>query len=227
MVATVIFDLVLIALIVIGSIVGAKRGFIATVAKPVKFVLSIFLAFTLDDFVADKLVKPIISSPINSKLSSFLLEKYSTITAATSRDLPLLVRIAAAMADIDPLYIEAEGENYIIQLVDKITDPVITILALIIAWILLYIVLRIVLSLVLKLVNSMVKDGVVGVANRITGCIVTTVLAFAISWCVVSVSDFVFHTEALQSVGWIAEFKGGFLYDFYKSVSPLELLLSF
>ena len=227
MAATVIFDVILIVLIAAGIIVGAKRGFIATVAKPVKLVLSIFLAFTLDNFVADSLIKPTISSSVTTKLSSFLLEKYSSVTAATSGELPLLIRLAAAMAGVDPEYIEAEGEAYIVQLVDKVTDPVITILSLIIAWILLYIVFRIVLSLLLKLINSLVEDGVVGAANRITGCIVTTLLAFAVSWCVVAVTDFIFHMPASQSVGWIADFNGGFMYDFYKSISPLELLLSF
>ena len=179
------------------------------------------------DFFADKMVKPIISSPITSKLSSFLVDKYSSVTAATSGELPLLIRAAAAMAGVSPDQIEAEGESYIVRLVDKITDPFVSRIALIIAWILLYIIFRILLSLLLKLINSLVDDGFVGAANRITGCIVMTLLALSVSWCVVAVSDFLFHTEALRTVGWIAEFNGGFVYNFFKSVSPLELLLSF
>ena len=227
MLANIIFDAVLVILMLIGIIVGAKRGFVGTVAKPVKLALSIWLSFSLSGFFAEKLVKPIISSPITSKLTSFLIEKYSYITAAQSGELPLLIRVAAALADVDPALISEEGEQYIVILVNQITDPVVTLIALVITFILLYIILRLVLSLLLWLIESIVDDGFVGVTNRIVGCIFTFVLSFVISWCVVAVSDFVFHIPAISEIAWVAEFDGGFVYKFFKSISPIDLLLSF
>ncbi len=226
MLANIIFDAVLVLLMLIGIIVGAKRGFVGTVAKPVKLALSIWLSFSLSGFVAEKLIKPVISSPITSKLTSFLVDRYTGITAATSGELPLIVKVAAAMADVDPALITAEGEQYIVVLVNQITDPVVTLISLIISFIALYIVLRLVLSLLLWLLESMVDDGFVGVTNRIVGCIFTFILSVVVSWCAVAVADFVFHIPAVSDVAWVAEFNGGFIYKFFKSISPIDLLLS-
>jgi len=227
MLANIIFDAVLVLMMLIGVIVGAKRGFVRTVAKPVKLALSIWLSFSLSGFFGEKLIKPAISSPITSKITSFLIEKYSYVTAATSGELPLVVRIAAAMANVDPALIGSEGEQYIVTLVNEITDPVVTLISVVLAFLILSIVLRLVLSLLLWLLESMVDDGFIGVANRIVGCVITFALSVVVCWCVVALSDFVFHIPAISSMVWVSEFSGGFVYKFFESISPIDLLLSF
>ena len=47
MFANVIFDILLAGILVAGAIIGLKNGFIDTIAKPVKFVAAIALAFRL------------------------------------------------------------------------------------------------------------------------------------------------------------------------------------
>ena len=227
MVVDIIFDIVLVVILLLGIIIGAKRGFIGTIAKPVRLALSVWLSFTFCDAVGTKIVKPVISAPITSQITDIINSKYAEITAATSGNLPTIIKLAAGLAGIDLAEIGVEGENYVEVLIGMITDPIVSMAAVMLAFIGLFIVLMIVIRLAIWIVNMMIDNGFVGVANRIVGCIVTFSFALVIVWCLASVTEFVFNIPFFAEMQWVKEFNGGFIYRFFKGLSPLEILLSF
>ena len=230
MVANIIFDLILIGILLAGAILGIKNGFIDTVAKPVKFVLAIALAFSLAGTVGAYVIEPIIGPAISHKLSDILVEKYSEITAATANDsLPTLIKFAASMCgvDISSVASGAEGASVIEAVVEAVTAPVVDIMGTIFGFIIVYFASKINLNIVMIFVNAMVNRGIVGAVNKTLGCVFSLFLAFVVVWAVTSVSEFILNIPVIASAKWVENFSGGIVYRFFRSFTPLDLLLSF
>ena len=73
--ADIIVDLIILAILLVGFIWGIKVGFLKTVAKPVKFLMSLFLAVSFSSVVGTYILKPMIADPIVTKLTVFFTEK--------------------------------------------------------------------------------------------------------------------------------------------------------
>ena len=230
MAVNVIFDIILVGILLVGAILGYKNGFIDTVAKPVKFVLAIALAFSLAGTVGAYVVEPIIGPAISHKLSDILIEKYSEITAATAnQSLPTLIKFAASMCgvSIENVASSGDGASVIEAIVEAVTAPVVDIMGTIFGFIIVYFASKILLNVVMIFVNSAVSRGIVGTVNRALGCILTLFLSFVVVWAVTSVSEFILNIPMIASADWVQGFTGGAVYRFFRSFTPLDLLLSF
>jgi uncharacterized membrane protein required for colicin V production len=230
MAANVIFDIILVGILVAGAILGYKNGFIDTVAKPVKFVLAIALALSLAGTVGQYVVEPIIGPAISHKLSDILVEKYSEVTAANANEsLPTLIKFAASMCgvNIEGVASTADGVSVIEAVVDAVTAPVVDIMGTIFGFVIVYFASKILLNVVMIFVNSAVSRGIVGALNRTLGCVLTLFLAFVVVWAVTSVSEFILNIPIIASAQWVENFTGGPVYRFFRSFTPLDLLLSF
>lgn len=232
MIANIIIDLILVLLLAVGGIWGWKSGFIEMVSKPVKFALTIIISLSLASVVGAGIVQPMISEPVTNQISSFLTEKCAQITAATaSTELPTLVKLAAALADIniDAIASEAGQAELIHEITIAVTEPVLSIISVVIAYVALHILSSIVLSIVFGIVNECIKngDGLVSRANSILGCIIMTFMAAIVVWVLCGFSDFILHLPVFHEQAWVESFTGGFVYNFFKGLSPVELLLSF
>lgn len=230
MVANVIFDIILVGILLTGAFLGFKNGFVDTVAKPVKFVLAIALAFSLAGTVGAYVVEPIIGPAISHKLSDILVERYSEITAATANEsLPTLIKFAASMCgvDIESVATGNDGVAVIHAVVDAVTAPVVDIIGTIFGFVIVYFASKILLNVAMVFVNSIVSRGIVGTVNRTLGCVLNLFLAFVVVWAVTSVSEFILNIPVIASAEWVAGFDGGPVYRFFRSFTPLDLLLSF
>ncbi len=224
-----IVDIAFLLLMAIGIIVGIKMGFVKTVAKPVKFVLAVVLAFAFAANLSTSVVEPLISAPITNQLTSFLSEKFTDISAETVDTLPTLVKFAAGLCGVDIAEVATNaGEGSIIgAIVSEITTPFTTIICTALSFILLFFVSKLVLSLVFAIINKVIDNGIVGVANRIIGAVFMGALAFIVCWGVASIFELVIHLPVFAGQAWANEFTGGFVYKFLKSINPIDLLLSF
>lgn len=230
MVTNVIFDILLVGILVAGAIMGIKKGFVVTVSKPIKFVAALALAFSLAGFVGSTFIEPIIGPAISHKLSDILIEKYSEITAENaSESLPTLIKFAASMCgiDINSVASTAEGGAVIEAIVDSVTGPVVEVFGVIFGFIITYILGKILFNFLMMLVNSIVKKGIVGKVNKALGCVFALFLAFVICWAFTALSEFVLNIPLIASAEWVESFNGGPIYRFFKSFTPLDLLLSF
>jgi len=229
-VANIIVDVILAVILLIGFVWGIKSGFINTVAKPVKLVLSIVLAFSCASLVGTGIVQPLIAAPVTNQLSTFLTDKCSEfITTQNIEELPTLIKFAAYLAGInlEELVSDAGQANLVETIVTAIADPFLNLICTVIGFVLAYFAAKILLTIAFAIINSIVDNGVVGVANKILGCIFTTVLAASVVWGLCAISDLILHLPFIYETDFAKEFTGGFIYMFFKNVSPIDLLLSF
>ena len=232
MLLNVILNVILCAMIVLGAVFGIKRGFISMAARPVKLVLALMIAFGACAAFADAVVYPIIEAPISNYVKDFLYANCEGLTSANvNEELPTLLKIAASIFGISINEVADSAQNagtaVLDAIVENLTSPVISVIADIVSFVVLYFVAKLVLSLVLWFVNLIFKSGVFGVLNKTLGVIFGTATAIIAAWALVAILEFVFHSTALQNVELIAEFEGGFLYKFFSTYNPIELLLSF
>jgi uncharacterized membrane protein required for colicin V production len=226
----VLLDIILVGILLAGAVAGLKNGFVDTIAKPVKFVLAIVLAFALGNTVGEFLVEPLIGPAISHKFSSILIEKYSEMTVDTvERDLPTLVKVAASICGVDVHGIAsaADGASVIESVANAVTDPVVDVISLIFGFVIAYFVSKIILKFLLIFINTVVNNGIAGKLNKTLGCIVSVFLAFVVGWAFTSVCEFLFNIPAIASVDGVNSFTGGAVYKFFRTFTPLDLLLSF
>ena len=224
-----IVDIEFLLIMAIGIIVGIKLGFIKTVAKPVRFVLSVVIAFTLAANFSAAVVEPLISGPITNQLTAFLSEKFADMTAEKVDTLPTLVKFAAGLCNVDIAEVATDvGEGSIIAaIVSEITTPFTSIICTAVAFIALFFVAKLVLTLLFALIDKIVDNGIVGVANRVIGAVFMGALAFIVCWGAASIFELVINLPVFEGQTWVNEFTGGFIYKLLKSINPIDILLSF
>ena len=224
-----IVDIAFLLIMAIGIIVGIKLGFIKTVAKPVRFVLSVVIAFTLAANFSAAVVEPLISGPITNQLTAFLSEKFADMTAEKVDTLPTLVKFAAGLCNVDIAEVATDvGEGSIIAaIVSEITTPFTSIICTAVAFIALFFVAKLVLTLLFALIDKIVDNGIVGVANRVIGAVFMGALAFIVCWGAASIFELVINLPVFEGQTWVNEFTGGFIYKLLKSINPIDILLSF
>ena len=229
MVATIIVDVLISAILIAGMIIGVKYGFFLTAAKPFKWIVAIVIAFTTCNSFANTVVEPIIEHPITNQLSDYLADKCDTLTAENIEDeLPTVLKLAAKIVDVDLDSLEGEsGEEIISQILEKLAAPVVHFFAVILSFIFLYFASKILLSLVICILNKVFEHGVLGACNRIFGFIFCGSIAFVISWLFVSLFSYFINIPLFADSSWASNFDGGILYDFLKRMSPLDILMSF
>lgn len=230
MFADILFDLILLGILGGGVYMGIKKGFINTIAAPVKFIASIVLALSLASVFGSIFVEPIVGPAITNKVTDILVEKYADITAETaSTDLPTLIKFAASLCgvDISAVASEAQGTYIIESIVHTVTQPVVEIVSTIAGFIIVYFIAKILLDILLMFINEMFKKGIAGTTNKILGAVFTFLLAFCVAWAFTAVSEFFLNIPLIAKAKWVSEFDGGLLYRFFRLFTPLDLLLSF
>ena len=230
MVANVVVDIVLCLIVILGAVIGLRRGFIKMAAKPVKFFASIAIAILLCTSIADSFIMPMLETPISNYLSDFLRENYSEITAENmDAELPTLLKFSAYMLGMNMSDIAAEGGDVALidAIIDKLIAPLIGIIANILSFVVIFIVANIVFTIIFAIINAMFSRGAFGVLNKGLGFLFSAAFALIISWGLAVVGSLVIHSAALQDVEAIKAFTGGPIYNFFNTYNPIELLLSF
>jgi hypothetical protein len=193
-------------------------------AKPVKLILSLVLAFSLCASVAEGIVTPIIEKPITNYIYDFLVENCPELNIENvAEELPTVLKMAAGMYGINVEEIVAQnaGRDIIAEITAVLAEPVISILAIIVSFVLLYFVAKLLITLALALIDLIFSNGIFGALNKILGGVSGAVISFAVAWALAIFIEFLYHINGsgLENPG--------FLYTFFNTYSPIELLLSF
>lgn len=229
MFANILVDVIIAGIIIFGAVMGISRGFVATVAKPVKWFAAISLAFALCTPMADSVVQPMIEEPITNQISDYITEKCSDITSENANEkLPTLLKFSATIVGLDVTEIAAgDTESFITELVRQISEPATHMVSVIISFFAIYFISKILLGIAVAIINKIFNGGVFGALNRILGFIFSTAFAFIIAWALSSLFGYIINLPAFSDVEWMRGFDGGFVYKFFKSISPIDILLSF
>ena len=227
----VLFDILLVGIVIAGLIIGLKKGFIATVERPVRFFVALFAAFSLASVVGAFVVEPIIAPAITNKLTATLIEKYSDITAETAnQDLPTLVKFAAGMygISIKDTITAADGVNVIQSIASEVANPIVKVVAAIAGFAIVYYLVKALTKPIMRFVDKLLKKkGAIGYTNKFIGSIFTGVLAFMVAWLFTASLEFFLNIPLIADTQAVRNFTGGRVYSFFEMFSPLDLLLSF
>ena len=213
----IVADVILVSFVLIGFIIGLKRGFIRSVQAPLCFVGSLASAYMLADPVSVNLIEPMIGASLTKQLSEYLMSNCSDPSA----ELPTLVKLAAGIVNID-----LEGKT-IEQIILEIASPTVHVVTVIIMFIVLCFVSKLVLKLAFKILDSIFNSSILVIPNKIIGCALNALIGAVFSWVTVFVFNFVIHLDSMSEVAWAQEFVGGPVYNFFLNLSPLDLLLGF
>lgn len=217
-------EIILWAMLVVGVALGIRAGFIRMAAKPVKLILSLVIAISLCVAFADGVIMPIIEKPITNYIYEFLVENCPEISIENvAEELPTVLKMAAGMYGIDLEEIVAQnaGRDILAEITAVLAEPVISIFSTIISFVLLYFISKLVITLLLALVDLIFSNGVFGALNRALGGVSGAIIAFAAAWALSALIEFLYHINGTGLEN------PGFLYTFFNTYSPIELLLSF
>lgn len=224
-----IVDAALVLVVLIGTVIGYKRGFVAFIAKPLKFVLSIGLSFGYATRFAASVVTPMIEAPATNYIKEFLYTNCQNITAENVKEeLPTMLKIAAATFNVDVSQVANDATGTVVDaLADKLTSPVIGVISTVISFVVLLIILNVVLSVAIGFIKALFKNGVLGFFNKGLGLVFGFAFSFVVAWALAVGFDFAIHLPVLADNAWIQSFEGGAIYRFLNEYNPIELLLSF
>lgn len=218
-----IIEIILWALIAAGVVLGAKNGFIHMAAKPVKLVLALILAFSFSAAVAEELIIPMIEQPITNYIYDLLVKNCPDLNIETiANDLPLILKLAAAMygINIEEIVAENAGRDIIAEITATLAEPVINIVSVVVSFVVIFVVSTILIAIVIKVLDLIFSEGIFGVINKILGGAAGVVLSLAIAWAVAFLAELIFHIKA------DGKETLGILYDFFNTYNPIDLLLS-
>ena len=224
-----LLELILLGVLGAGVYLGLKVGFVSIMAKPVKIFASLMLAVAICGGLARGIIAPIIDAPITNYISSFLYENCSAITPESTVDeLPTLLKISAAVFNIDVYAVAANANGNIIEaIVSTLADPAVYVIAVVISFALAYLIGRFIFSFALFLIDVFVKGGLLGKINKSLGVVFGVGIAFICAWAFAGFVEYILNTRIIALSEAVSSFRGGLLYGFFNSFSPIELLLRF
>ena len=181
-------DLVLLVIIAIGIILGIRRGFIASVAKPLRRILAIAIAFGCASSFGAVLIQPHLSTPIITRVTDILYSNCPDITAeSAASELPFILRLVANMAGVDVAASAAGASDVIEALVNVLAQPIVSAASTAISFVILFLLSNLILRLLFYILDKYSRQGVFGVITKAIGCVVNLLLAFSIDWLLVSI----------------------------------------
>ena len=222
----VIVDVILVVIMVFGIVFGVKNGFVAFLSKPIRFFAALATAILLASSVGNLIVMPLIEEPVTNQIVTYLETK--CIVDNKVERIPTLLKLAATLVGVDVSNLDAASAQELIELiVDKLAMPVVELLSLIVAFIALYFISKLLYGLIFGFISNMFNHGIIGFANKTIGFVFGFLFTFIISWAVVLLFGYIISIPQIASTSFASSFTGGWIYNFYKSVSPVDLLLSF
>ena len=211
-----ILDIVFGIIILIGLIIGIKKGFISIVSKPIKIVAAIAISISFASPVGSGIIMPYIQEPITDAFAQQIYDNCPDISAETPiEEFPTVLKLVATVFNVEITEDAETTEDVIDQIASAFATPVINAISVAAGFVALIIISSILLSLVFMLLNSVFNTGPLAIINRALGALLMVLFALIICWVVVS-----FAGDSLP-------FRGGFLYEFFKNQNPMELLIQF
>ena len=195
----IILDVILVAVIAIFVLIGAKRGFAKTAVETVGFFLSVYLAFTLctpiSISISDSAIKPAVVSNITEAISNTTQSVGEDATNKVWDALPDYVQSLAQKADITPdsltKYIgdtsSESNEEIAAAVTDNVVMPLVYNLVKIICAVVLFIALLIVTKILAVLIGKVFKLPLLNSLNSSVGAVFGGIqgILFSVVFCII------------------------------------------
>jgi uncharacterized membrane protein required for colicin V production len=211
-----VLDVVFGIIILIGLIIGIKKGFISIVSKPIKIIAAIAISISFATPVGTGIIQPYIQEPITDAFAEQIYENCPDISAETTADdLPTILKLVATVFNVEISEDAENADDAIHQIAESFATPVVNAISIAVGFVVLIVASSVILSLAFMLLNSVFNSGPLAIINRALGAILMVIFALIICWVIISIA------------GDKLPFQGGFIYDFFKNKNPMELILQF
>ena len=214
-----VLDLIFPMIIVIGVLLGYKKGFFATITKPLKLVFALCITIFAAAPIINTWTRPFFSGKVQSWIYSSLMESCPNITGETATEsLPTLLKLSAELFKVDLSGTEglSGAEAIINSISEKMAAPIGNLIAVVVTYVLLFFVSMIFTKIMLAVLNKFVKKGLLGRVNKalgfITGGMIATIIACMISSIAYKVSP---------------DFASGAVSTFIRNINPFSILMKF
>ena len=227
-VLAIVIDLLLLGIVALGIYAGIKDGFIKMAAKSFKNIFALIFAYFCCAPFAQFVVSPIIRTPINGLVSDFMYKNMPDVDPTTAaNELPTVLKMLASAFGVEVAGEAANGSTYIDTLASTMSEPVVGFIAIIISAIALFFIGKLLFTFVFFLLNKFCAAGLLGKINKALG-MVFGAFTFLVTACgVAALISIAFNLPVFDGNELISGFEGGFVYQFFNTFNPIELLLSF
>ncbi len=212
-----VIDGVLAAIVLIGALVGLKTGLFKSVAKILKVIAAVYITAIITPLITEKWTRPFFTGKIQASIYNTIIEKCPDITKDTAGEaLPGVLGFLAKTFKVDvngAVSDAATGEDIVLSVSNAISVPVGNFVALAVTAVCLFIILLILLTLVIAILNNVISIGPLGVMNKLLGLAFGAVISMLIACLAATVISKI-----------MPETSGGFVYNFFKNINPIEII---
>nr|MBQ4319135.1 CvpA family protein [Clostridia bacterium] len=192
---SIIIDILLVAIIVIGVAVGVKKGFVRSVMNFVTFIASFICAWQFTPILAEYYCNSHIMSKVTGAVSDAISAIIGNgVSAVTLDDLiaeqppafsDIVNRYSASIEELERFYYNqtASGAEAIQHSVSEfIAGPVAETLAVVLAFLSIFLGVTVVLTLAAAILDLIFKLPVLNTLNRVLGCMIGAFCGLLYTW---------------------------------------------
>ena len=226
-----LFDWIFLGFGISLTLICAKRGFLLTLLKFSKMILSVLAASLLGSkigaFFGEKFFNPIIRKSIYEKVSSVYENTTGELGSKVGADvLPKYLQTDAMRVKLDAL--EGNGEELVNSVTDTVSGAISSVVSGIVGFVLTFVLAFLLLSVVYIVIKNM-RDSYqfFGTADSVCGGILGFVFSFAVLLFAGSLLKFFFGNQPLYTDSTVVKFFGDSnLLGSLKFLDPGEMLKS-
>lgn len=211
-----VFDFVLLAIMLIGMILGYKKGFFGSITKPIKLIASFSLTVVIATPVLNSWTRPLFVEKVRVWIYDSLINSLPEISADATDSIPAALKIFAELfkVDLGGLDASAGTEAVINEVASKMALPIGNLIAVIVTYLALFLVILLLLKILIALLDVIFTKGLLGKINKILGLLLGMVVTTVVCCIIVSL------------VGKISyEAVAGPVCQFFMNFNPFSLLM--
>ena len=212
-----LLDFILIAVVLIGGLLGYKKGFFGSITKPIKFLASISLTILISSPIINAWTRPLFVGKVSAWIEKSILEACAGGSVDISSDkMPVVLKLMAQMvnADVSSLPENATTDEIISLISNQLALPIGNLIAVIVTYLALFILLMILLTVLIALLDTVFTKGVLGKINKGLGVLLGAVVA-TVTACVIANIVGIFSADAVS----------GTVTQFFKNINPFSMIM--
>ena len=231
MVVNIIFDILLLAVMIIGLIVGYRKGFITFFFRKLSWMGAMVLSFLFSRPIASALhLADKIAEPVRARIIEAIGPSVESLGEMSGR-IPTVLKLLGQIFGVDLTDMAdtsmQEGGNFVEVFAQQASEPLSHAIAVVLVFILSFFGFWLLIWLAGKIINVVFKLPVLRQINGIAGALLGVFFYSLFLWAFCRLA--VFATGYTSGIQFLADFNieetyiGRFLYH----LDPLKLLLSF
>ena len=219
----IIFDVVIVAVILLFALIGLRRGFIKSLAGLIGAVIAMALALTIAHFAADWIYDALIAKPVENAVNEALSAGGASaagVISALPAGLSGIVKSFGGEAAVEQAV--SQSSSAASSMILGILRPALVNLTMILLALLLFIPMMILVRLLLRLLNGVVNNTpVVKHVNRILGILFGFCKGIIVVWLLCLLADYALPLTG--NVWWHETAHQSWLFHLFSQINPLSL----